>query len=133
MADTKTNFEKGITYMDAINMFNDLNDSLGGDGFYRFQEKLTDMEGRTVPGFIYKGYMAGQGLRKVLNNLGIEYVTHMKSGTGVDEESEIIVSPESVGKMMDIYKKIGFMQSRQRITVNHKLEKPVYFDQVIKR
>ncbi len=118
-----TGTQKVVTYADAIQMFNDLNDVLAADGFYRFQEKLSDMDGIGVPGFLYKGYAVGQGLRKVLDNLGIKYTTHIKSGTGINEESEILTAPESVERMLDIYKKIGVMQARQHIEINHKLEK----------
>jgi len=127
MVDKNLIYDKGaqkiMTYSDAIDMFNNLNDTLGADGFYRFQEKLRDVSGNLVPGFWYKGYMAGQGLRNVLDNLGIKYTTRIKSGTGINEESEILIAPESVAKMVDIYKKIGIMQARQRIEINHKLEK----------
>lgn len=134
MVAKKTNYTKGITYIDAINMFNDLNDVLGADGFYRFQETLTDMKGNSVPGFSYKGYTAGRGLGKILNDLKIEYVINIKSGTGVNEEAEILIKPEYIDRMMDIYNKIGMMQSRQRVDINHKLEKQNYsLDQVITR
>ncbi len=127
MVDKKKVFQEGVnkceTYFDVINMFNALNKELGKDGYYRFQKELEDIDGNSVPGFVYRGYTTGIGLRQILDNLGIGYIAHIISGTGVNKESEILIKPEFVTTLLDIYEKVGMMQSGQQIEVNSKLEK----------
>ena len=106
-----------ITYADIIEMFNDLNKILGGE-FYASANDLDRPEGGKAIGFVYTGYMAGVGLRKILDKIGIKYSTFMKGGTGASEESEIHIDKSDEQMMRKIMSQIGHMQSNQTIEIN---------------
>jgi hypothetical protein len=98
---------KKITYLDVINAFNQLNKKLGGE-YYSSANNLITPEGKKVPGFIYNGYAAGVGIRHILDALNIKYSTHIKSGSGTEEQSEIhIVDATSQKRILDIFEKCG--------------------------
>lgn len=116
------NATQKITYWDVVQAFNHLNEMLRGES-YLSRTDLISSEGKTVPGFDYTGYAAGVGLRRILDALNIKYITHMKGGTGVGENSEIrIVDADSQKKFLDILKKCGMFQSNVRVELNHTKE-----------
>ena len=106
-----------ITYVDVINMFNELNAILG-DERYRSADNLDRPEGGKAIGFVYTGYMAGEGLCKILNKIGLHYTTFMKAGSGITEESEIHIDKSDEQTMRKIIKNIGCLQSNQSIESN---------------
>ena len=99
--------EKIITYWSVIKWFNDLNDLLSGE-HYRSYTDLVTPDNEHVPGFKYKGYAAGAGIGKILDSIGIKYITYVKGGSGIEEKSEIyITDPKSAKLMLDILEKTG--------------------------
>lgn len=102
---------KKATYLDVVRAFNNVNKMLGGE-YYSSAVNLITPEGQKVPGFVYTGYAAGVGVRKVLDALGIKYSTFMKKGSGINEESEIHITDEkSQKRFLDILEKCGRFQS----------------------
>ena len=99
-----------VTYADVINMFNTLNKTLRGE-YYSDAKDLKRPQGGTAIGFIYTGYSAGVGLRTILDTLKIKYTTHIKSGSGVNEQSEIHIDAKDEKFMAGIIEKIGHIQS----------------------
>jgi hypothetical protein len=99
-----------ITYADVINMFNSLNKILHGE-YYSDSKNLKRPEGGSAIGFVYTGYAAGAGLRKILDTLNIKYSTNIKGGNGVTEKSEILIDAKDEKRMADIIEKIGHLQS----------------------
>lgn len=109
---------KKITYGDFINAFNRLNERLGGEYYYSTTNLITP-EGKKVPGFVYTGYAAGVGIRNILDVVGIKYITHMKGGTGVAEQSEIhIEDPVSQKRFLGILEVCHEFSANQRVELN---------------
>ena len=101
------NASKKITYWNVVEAFNNLNKHLGGE-YYASSKSLITPEGEKVPGFVYTGAAAGFGIRNILDSLNIRCITLIKSGSGVEEQSEIhIVDPASQERMLDILEKCG--------------------------
>ena len=116
--DKLKNAGKQVTYWNVINAFNNLNKDLGGE-FYASSTNLKTPDGKTVPGFVYTGYAAGVGIRRILDSVNIKYVTFMKGGSGIEENSEIhIEDPESKKIMLDILEKTGAFQSNINREIN---------------
>lgn len=119
---------KKVTYWDVIRAFNNVNKLLDGE-YYSSTVNLTTPEGQKVPGFVYTGYAAGVGIRKVLDALGIKYSTFMKGGSGINEESEIHITDEkSQKRFLDILEKCGDFRanvSMEMNTMNEKRNNPL--------
>ncbi len=121
--DYKKASQKILTYLDVRNMFNALGKNVSAVGaWYGFFDKITNREGQQTCGFKYTGFVAGVGLRNVLDDLGIKYYTYMASAMndGVNEESEIYIDVKDKDKMLDIYRKIGQIDSNVRVDNNPK-------------
>jgi len=110
-----------LTYMDAVNMFNKLNETLRGE-YYAYSNKLKRPEGGTTVGFVYTGFAAGNGIRKILDTIGFKYSTNMKKGSGIDEESEILIDKTDEKRMSTMIKTIGQLQSNVRYEIDTKNE-----------
>lgn len=114
--------KKMVTYLDAINMFNNLNKNLmlTGGGAYRFYEKMTDSQGRETCGFAYQGAATGLGLHNILEKMNIKHITFLKNmKSGVNEESEIYIDPKDRAKMLKIHEELGTaMQSNVQTTMD---------------
>lgn len=109
---------KKATYLDVVRAFNNVNKMLGGE-YYSSAVNLTTPEGQKVPGFVYTGYAAGVGVRKVLDALGIKYSTFMKKGSGINEESEIHITDEkSQKRFLDILEKCGNFRANVNTEMN---------------
>lgn len=109
---------KKATYLDVVRAFNNVNKMLGGE-YYSSVVNLTTPEGKKVPGFVYTGYAAGVGVRKVLDALGIKYSTFMKKGSGINEESEIHITDEkSQKRFLDILEKCGDFRANVNTEMN---------------
>lgn len=113
------NAAQKLTYGDVAKQFNNLNDTLVKEYYYSSTDLITP-EGEHVPGFVYTGYVAGVGIRRILDWLGLRYTTHMKGGSGIDEKSEIHISDqESKKRILNILEKTGEFRAYH----NHDLEK----------
>jgi hypothetical protein len=114
------NTKEKMTYANVMEMFNDLNKTLRGE-FYTNANGLKRPEGGTAIGFVYEGYAAGVGLRRILDTIGIKYSTFMKGGTGIEEKSEIHIDAKDEKRMADIFEKIGQLQSNLSHEINTQL------------
>lgn len=109
--------KENITYLDLRRMFNELNKQLRGE-FYANSKDLKRPDGSKAIGFVYEGYVAGIGLRKILDIVGIKYSTNVKSGTGTNEKSEILIDVKDEKRMLDIFEKLGVLQSNIYTGIN---------------
>ncbi len=109
--------KKILTYMDVVKMFNELNETLHGE-YYAYSSKLKRPEGGQAVGFVYTGYAAGIGLNRILDKIGIKYSTFMKSGSGINEESEIHIDVKDEKKMLNIIEKIGDVKSNLQTQID---------------
>jgi len=113
----KNEIRKNMTYADVVQLFNELNKSLNGE-YYAYTTGLKRPEGGQAFGFVYTGYAAGIGLRRILDKIGIKYSTFMKGGSGIKEESEIHIDAQDEKKMLDIIEKIGDVKSNLRTEID---------------
>ena len=112
------NATQNVTYLDIIRCFNNLNSTLRGE-YYASGKDLVAFHGKRLPGFIYTGYAAGVGIRRILDAIGIRYVTRMNGGSGIYEESEIYIEDEkSKKRIMDIFEKTGMFYSNVSVDLN---------------
>ncbi len=118
-----------MTYADVVQMFNNLNEILGGE-YYESRTNMVDTNGEWVPGFVYTGYQAGMGLNRILDKLGIKYSTLILSGSGVEEESEIHIYPESAQRMRDILEKTGGFASNVKREIRHDVTRNKLMEQI---
>jgi len=113
--------KKKATYWDVVKAFNALNKILGSE-YYSSSINLTTAKGEKVPGFVYTGYAAGVGLGRILDALNVKYVTFMKGGSGVEEQSEIhVVDKESQKRILDIFEKVGDLKSNVQSELDMKI------------
>ncbi|HBP26699.1 MAG TPA: hypothetical protein DD611_01800 [Alphaproteobacteria bacterium] len=109
---------KKITYGDFIRAFNRLNEKLDGE-YYCSATDLITPKGKKVPGFVYTGYAAGAGIRNILDAVGIKYITHMKGGAGVAEQSEIYIEdPASQKRFLSILEVCHRFSANQRVEID---------------
>lgn len=99
--------QQKLTTADVARMFNDLQKSLKTEKF-SFSTKLSRPEGGTAVGFSYTGAAAGAGLRDILRGAKIDYSVVIRSGSGINENSEIQIDEDSKNKIMNLMNKVKF-------------------------
>ncbi len=107
-----------LTYWDVAQAFYDMSKMLHGE-YYCSATELFTAEGKKVPGFVYTGYAAGAGIRRILDALNIKYIIYIKGGSGIDEKSEIHIKDEkSQKRFLDILEKCGRFETNLHMELN---------------